>query len=419
MPLPLYVHIPFCRSKCAYCDFFSVPINARKPRFSFERYIKALLNEINAKLALYRGEGFSTVYIGGGSPSLMPAECAALFCAGVRQINVKSCRGINAASPIEWTVEMNPADVTEELLKAWGEGGANRLSLGVQSLSDKTLKAIGRRGRAEQNIAALTLASSVWRGELSVDLIAGLPYQSAADLCEDISAVLAFNPAHISLYQLTLEEGAPLFALSAAGAVPLPDDDEAALIWNAGKDMLANAGLLRYEVSNFALKGHECRHNIAYWHLNSFIGAGPGATGTLVRGSACTRLENTKDIDEWLAFWENEECAALFAEQGATAIERAHMRVEQVGYADFAFETLMMGMRLTSGVSEAAFRARFAEGLDGLFGATLQKWESAGRLKREGGCASLTDDGLLFLNAFLLECLTELSSNPLLAKKGV
>ena len=406
----LYVHIPVCRSKCAYCDFFSVPINDAGHSFSFDSFIKALLNEIKAKQAIYAADGFSTVYIGGGTPSLIPPKSVLALCDCVRRIN--------AATPVEWTVGMNPADVAAPLLKAWSDGGANRLSLGVQSFSDKTLKAVGRRGNSAQNIAALALASSMWRGDISVDLIAGLPCQTCESLQDDIAAALAFNPEHVSLYQLALEEGTPLFALNADGAVPLPDDDEAALIWNAGKESLVNAGFFRYEVSNFALLGHESRHNMAYWRLDSFIGAGPGASGTLVSGNTCTRLENTKSIDEWLAFWGDEENARVLAELGTCALDRAPERVDQVDPADFAFETLMTGMRLTRGIDEAEFSGRFAEGLDGLFGATLQKWEEAGRLKREGGRVALTEDGLLFLNAFLLECLDELKSNePYLLKK--
>ena len=399
MPPSLYIHIPVCISKCSYCDFFSLPLKEVASFFSFERFANALLNEIRAKQAIYGAKGFSTVYVGGGTPSLIPHGYVSSLCEGIRQIS--------SAPPLEWTVEMNPADVTAEKLKAWRDGGASRLSLGVQSFSVKSLKAIGRRGSRDESIAALSLASSIWEGDISVDLIAGLPCQSVASLRKDIEAALTFNPAHVSLYQLALEEGTPLFALNADGAVSLPDDDEAAIIWNAGKDMLVNAGLSRYEVSNFALKGHESRHNMAYWRLNSFIGAGPGASGTLARGDACTRFENTKDIERWLLFWENEGSdEASLPEKHE--LNKAPMRIEQVGRADFAFETLMMGMRLTCGISEADFSARFPEGLDGLFGAALQKWERAGRLKREGGRVALTEEGLLFLNAFLLECLDEL-----------
>ena len=348
----------------------------------------------------------------------MPPECVSFLCEGIKKINGAQAEGSGQANgetcPLEWTVEMNPADVTEKLLKAWNDGGANRLSLGLQSFSGKALKAIGRRGDAKQNIAALGLAASMWRGELSVDLIAGLPFQSETSLQSDISAALSFNPSHVSLYQLTLEEGAPLFALNSRGAISLPDEDEAASIWNAGKKMLVEAGLYRYEVSNFALKGQESRHNMAYWQLNSFIGAGPGASGTFVSGGNCVRIENTKSIEEWLAFWGDEENAASFDinafAQDAAAFKGAPAHIEKVSYTDFAFETLMMGMRLTKGISEADFSARFAEGLDGLFGRTIKKWLEAGRLKREGGRMALTEAGLLFLNAFLLECLDELYS---------
>ncbi len=415
MYLSLYIHIPVCISKCLYCDFFSLPLKETASFFSFKRFAPALLNEIRTKAKIYGASGFSTVYIGGGSPSLIPPQCVSSLCSGIRSIHNSANHGLAGnAPPIEWTVEMNPCDVTAEKLKAWNEGGANRLSLGIQSCSDKTLSALGRRGNNAQNIEVLSLASAVWKGDISVDLIAGLPFQSALSLRGDISAILAFKPAHVSLYQLAIEKNTPLYTLNAKNAMLLPSEDEAAEIWNAGKDMLMGAGFSRYEVSNFALPYHESRHNMAYWRINSFIGAGPGASGTLVSGNRCIRFENEKNIEKWLLFWENRSVADDCA-LDENALNNAPMRIEKIEPKDFAFETLMMGMRLAEGIKEEDFRVRFSAGLDECFGGTIKKWERVGRLKAEGGCVFLTEEGLLFLNAFLVECFGELSQKDIQA----
>ncbi len=402
----LYIHIPFCISKCAYCDFFSV--TTENPFFT-ERFIKALINEIRAKMFLYAASGFSTVYIGGGTPSLIPVEQVSLLCDFIKRVS-----STKKPSAFEWTVEMNPSDVTEQLLSAWARGGANRLSLGIQCLSDKALSALGRRGTAAQSIEALALASALWKGDISLDLIAGLPFQSASSITQDISELLEFKPAHVSLYQLTVESETSLFKLIEEGSIILPDEDESAEIWNAGKDVLCRAGFSRYEVSNFAIGGHESLHNMTYWRVNSFIGAGPGASGTLVEGNSCLRLENTKDIESWLLFWENKEEAGDL-EWTKGALDEAPIRFERIEPRDFALETLMMGMRLSKGIRDEDFLARFSLSLDECFGGTIKKWERDGKLKREGGRTALTEEGLLFLNTFLVECFEEFSELTVLS----
>ncbi|MBO8449662.1 MAG: coproporphyrinogen III oxidase family protein [Spirochaetes bacterium] len=401
--------------KCTYCDFFSIPVSGLPAGFSPGRFISALVQEIEAGRRLYRAAGWSSVYTGGGTPSLLSPEDIRILCRAVG-------RNIRTSPSAEWTVEMNPEDVTSGRLAAWEEGGANRLSLGIQTLQEPALRVLARRGSPQAVRRALQTVTDCWHGDLSVDLIAGLPFQTPASLADDLEEVLAFAPAHVSLYQLSVEDGTPLARQKAAGAVPLPDEEEAAEIWEAGKCILEQNGFRRYEVSNFARPGHESQHNLAYWHLEPFFGAGPGASGTLVAGNSALRLENTRDLPAWLAFWENppfvfdresgfgpDSLHRTFPLPEARLFRDFPFHAEKIAPQDFAFETLMMGMRLTEGISGEAFRQRFGITLSACFGRTFSRWEQAGKLKTGGGRVFLTGPGLLFLNAFLVECLDELT----------
>lgn len=442
----LYIHVPVCIQKCSYCDFFSIPIHKTPAGFSFESFVTALLNEINLKMRVYAADGFSTVYIGGGTPSLLPAKNVAALCGGLRRLapgqdflrakkpgralSAHAGSGSECAARTEWTVEMNPGDVTQDALAAWAGGGANRLSLGIQSFNEKTLASVRRRNSPEENYRALDAVSREWRGGLSVDLIAGLPFQTEQSVLHDLSSVLEFSPEHVSLYQLSLEERTPLFSLArnkkAAGrggeAAFLPSEDEAADMWLAGKDFLEARGFVRYETSNFALPGFESKHNETYWRLNSFIGAGPGSAGTLVAGNRCFRFDATRDIDRWLSFWRDfpvdayDDASALLC-GGEAETDRpvrfppdAPVEISEIPAPDFAFETIMMGMRLSSGMSNKDFHRRFGADMFSFVGKTLEKWMERGMLVVDGDNVRMTEEGSLFLNAFLVDCAAEIDT---------
>lgn len=392
MKASLYVHIPLCLKKCDYCDFFSVTphdfpqASASANKLPTDLIVSGLVGELRACREDYGLTGVDTVYIGGGTPSLLTGEDIALLCAAIREYRVAG-----EARVREWTIEANPEDITEEWLDSCARAGINRLSVGVQSLENECLSAVSRRGNAEKTIEALSLVSRVWKGRLSVDLIAGLPGQTKKSLISNLEKVSGFHPDHVSLYSLTIESGTPLARkLDSSLITTLPDEDMAADIWISGRDWLESNGFAQYEVSNFAKPGYESLHNMTYWHLNSYVGVGPGATGTIVQGDTGVRFTNTKDIDSWLTD------------------PRMKRETETITRKDLMIETVLMGMRLASGISKNDFLHRFGTDIFSCIPKTLQNWAEKGLLETDSQRLALTKEGLLFLNRFLSDCMNEL-----------
>jgi len=385
----LYVHIPVCLKKCDYCDFFSVPHSQFPASVTsdgpYANLIQSLVREIETRTAELGIRRWKSVYIGGGTPSLLDPE-------DLRALGRCISRSISQDSEYtEWTIEANPEDITAEWLNACRESGINRLSMGIQSMQDSELSGIGRRGSRQSNIEALTLVRQCWPGQLSLDLISGLPGQTREKLMSDISEIAAFHPDHISLYSLTVEEGTPLERKTAGtGSITLPDDDEAADLWISGRDFLETLGYLQYEVSNFSLNGRQSRHNLTYWNLDTYIGVGPGATGTIIQGDTAVRNTDTRDIAKWL-------------QNPADSFE-----TEKIDRSECRREVLMMGMRLLAGLSRKRFKDRFDQDILDLIGHTAKRWENRGLLAVSPGSLALNRDGLLLLNGFLVESLEEM-----------
>ena len=391
----LYIHIPVCLKKCDYCDFFSLPLDgltnvgARTARETVQdRLVDGLCREITWWQERFRIEAWKTVYIGGGTPSLLSHGNIARLCA-----KIDTCEKKGLSSYSEWTIEANPEDITGEWLRACTEAGINRLSIGVQSLDDACLAAVNRRGSAEKTLAALALVSRIWKGRLSLDMIAGLPGQTAQTLVEDLSRIQAFGPDHLSLYSLTVEDGTPLSRKVRGKNGPiLPNEDEATDIWLAGRDYLRANGFTQYEVSNFCRAGSESRHNLTYWNLESYIGVGPGATGTIVKNDTATRYTDSRDIAQWLDD----------PEKGR--------ETEEIGRDESLKEVLLMGMRLASGIDKSAFRERFGYEILSCVPETAARWIRNGLLQDSGTSIALSPEGLLYLNRFLADCMKELDA---------
>ena len=383
------MHIPVCLNKCDYCDFFSVPLSqypANTCTHIFNPLITALLNEITFRRNEYSINDWKTIYIGGGTPSLLSPE-------NIYRLGKGILTGIENtdSNPVECTVEANPEDLTEEWLDACSKAGINRLSLGIQSLNDGILENIGRRGTGKTNRRALEITKKKWKGNFSLDLISGLPDQNLQDLLHDIDEIIFYKPDHISLYSLTVEPNTPLGKkLDESSNFNIPNDDESASLWIAGRDYLKQKGYFQYEVSNFALKGFESRHNMTYWNLDSYIGVGPGATGTIITGDTANRTTNTHDISRWL-----EEPESSFT-------------VEYINKTDCIREVILMGMRLSSGLNRKKFLHRFGIDILGLIGNTLKKWSEKKMLIITPKSIALNEDGLLILNRFLEDCFDEL-----------
>lgn len=390
--MTLYIHIPFCLKKCDYCDFFSrIPENSQfiVKNFTINDYIEAVLNQISFLAEHFSVKNFTSVYIGGGTPSVLSANQLKILCEGIAPL----------ANGAEFTIEANPGDVSEEFLQAAASGGINRLSLGIQCKNDEVLRAVGRRTTVSQIEGAISMIGKFWRGAWCADFIAGLPLQSKEMLAEDIEFVAENGASHISLYSLAVEEGTPLAENIRSGKTR-HDADFADEVWIFAREILEKKGFFQYEISNFAKKGFESRHNLSYWTLRDYLGAGAGATGT----AGEKRFTNTKDIAKYIEFWKNVP--------PKTQLLNAPGETEILDFETREFEFLMMGLRTLRGVGAREYERRFGGNLASRLGAdkadgVFSQWQKKGlaRATRISGETffSLTRDGILFLNKFLRE----------------
>ena len=391
MNASLYIHVPFCAGFCDYCDFYSEALEADDPR-PF-RYVERLLLDAEILFGEYEVERVPTVYIGGGTPSVL----------GVRGIT-RLLKGIGSLLPEkagEFTVEVNPESADESFLAACGENGVNRISAGVQTFHTRSRRVVHRRGNAALLPRRLALIARFFPGSFSADLLSGLPFQDEAALLRDIEATLSFNPAHISLYSLTVEDGTPLaerMRKTPRRSAGLPSAEEADRVWLFGRDTLERAGYAQYEVSNFSPPGKESRHNIRYWRMENWLALGPGASGTLIndRTGIGRRYTVKPDVDAWL-----DRCAGDPA-AGPPVTEEALDRLTLMK------ETLLMGFRFTGGPDGALFRKRFGREIEEVIPRTIAAWRTRGLFQADR--TALTKGGLLFLNPFLLDTFLEMET---------
>jgi oxygen-independent coproporphyrinogen-3 oxidase len=274
----LYIHIPFCVKKCSYCDFYSLPGRLE----DIENYVRAVLREARS----YKQLSFQTLYLGGGTPSLLGAENLKKLIAGLRE-------SLDLDGLVEATVEVNPESATFEFLGATKDAGINRVSLGVQSLNDRELESVGRVHTAARAVDAVTLARNFGFTSISADLIIGLPGQTWSTLYATLKTLVNLGVNHLSVYCLSLEEGT---LLTQCPPDNLPSDDQQAELFELAREFLIGQGFIHYEISNFALQGHECLHNLNYWRGGEYLGLGPAAASHL---QGC-RSRNRHALDEYL-----------------------------------------------------------------------------------------------------------------------
>lgn len=365
-PVALYVHIPFCRSRCAYCAFNTYAgLEALIPTYG-----EALCAEIRAAPSVPA----HTVYLGGGTPSLLPPDTLARILQCLRE-------HFPLQPDVEMTLEANPGTVDRAYLQAARELGINRLSLGVQSVHPDELRLLGRRHTWEEAVAAMDAARAAGLDNVNLDLIYGLPGQTPSRWQETLEAALALGPDHLSLYALTLEEGTPLQGRVARGEIPPPNDDAAAEMYEWAEARLERAGYIHYELSNWARSDrHFCRHNLTYWYNEPYLGLGAGASSWW----GGRRWTNVRHPEEYIR--------RLSAGQSAAEeMEEIPLRLEMG-------ETMMMGLRLVAGMSDGRFRARFGMGMAEVFGAELSRLAGQGLLEWDGQTARLTPRGRLLGN---------------------
>lgn len=369
----LYIHIPFCRRKCAYCDFFS--LSSSDPDL-VDAILKATLAELKLFLTQLGRPPLTSVYIGGGTPSLLTEPQLEILLEAVSA----EIKRHHPGEPPEWTIEANPESLSPRFLALCAQHGVNRLSLGLQSFQDRLLRRLGRPGKAEHNHRALALLEEGWGQSLNLDLMVGIPGQRDSELDDDLNHLLAARPGHVSLYSLSPPPGTELAALI--------EPHEQEHHWFRGYEILEEHGYRNYEIANFAIPGRECAHNLACWQLEPYLGVGAGAVSTLPgAGGEIYRLYNPHDLN-------------LFR-QGAAV--NWGLRLETVTPREFLFEHLMLGFRLRQGIVKSRFRARFGTTIPELFGELWASWRQRGLVVPDRKAYRLTDAGRFILDSLLLD----------------
>ncbi len=374
----IYIHIPFCAAKCRYCDFVSFADPAGR-----EAYIRALCGEMALCAAAGPWREYDTVFLGGGTPSVLPeGEIARVL---------EALFGAFSIAPgAEISIEANPGTLDPQKLCEYREAGVNRLSIGLQSAQNQLLRNLGRIHTYEDFLESFGLAREAGFSNINVDIMYGLPEQALEDYLSTIEALAALSPEHISAYSLILEENTPLYMDVNGGAQSLPDEDAAYDMHRAGIELLAKRGYRRYEISNYAEPGFESRHNLNYWNNGEYLGLGLNAHGAMRVDGKWLRLENTSSLGNYI------ERAA----RGERPLARDPQEIPPAGEM---FETVMLGLRKTEGIKDETFRARFQKSMGEVFPEALRRLNAKGWLVSEGGFYRLTDEGLDFQNLALLE----------------
>lgn len=368
-PLGLYLHFPFCVRKCRYCDFLSFPSGEA----GREIYLERLKEEIKARGAIYQDYNIETLFIGGGTPSLMTGQQLTEL--------LDTVRASFHVSPVgEWTMECNPGTTDAETLRIYRNAGINRLSFGLQSMNDEELKYLGRIHTAKQFAENYQAARRVGFENINIDLMSALPGQTTASWMDTLNKAAAFEPEHLSAYSLIIEEGTPFWDLygddrsgeanadgiiadGGAGqqgkaAIPaLPDEDSERQMYHLTKRILAEKGYARYEISNYARKGFECRHNLIYWQRKDYLGLGLGAASMVGN----RRFSNVSDMTSYMHDWSY--CQKEILDRKA--------QIE---------ETMFLGLRCTAGVSDRMFTEKFGQSMMDIYGDIIRKYLSEGFL---------------------------------------
>lgn len=373
-PMELYVHIPFCIKKCDYCDFLSGPADEETQN----KYVEALLTEINKSEGFFERE-ISTVFIGGGTPSAVRSESIIRIMDALRRRFVFS-------ENTEITMEANPGTLTPEKLKAYRNGGINRLSIGLQSADDRELLSLGRIHTYQEFLESYFLAREAGFDNINIDLMLAIPGQTRKSWNRNLKTVADLRPEHISAYSLIVEEGTPF----AARKLELPDEDEEYRMYEDTAGILGEYGYHQYEISNYAVKGYECRHNKGYWRRTDYLGLGLGAA-SLTGGN--TRWNNTRNMQEYL--------------KNSGNPQKIRKDVSVLTGKEQQEEFMFLGLRMTEGISETEFQSCFGIPLSDIYGEILNKYKNMGLLEKENGFWRFTRRGIHVSNWILADFLQD------------
>lgn len=380
--LELYIHIPFCIKKCAYCDFLSSPQNKQV----IDKYVEALLQEIQAHKSSYQYNAnyyVSTIFLGGGTPSILGAT-------QIKHIFKALHEAFHISSEAEITIEANPGTVTKEKLEAYKQVGINRISFGLQSANNDELKMLGRIHTYEEFLESYELARECGFDNINVDLISAIPKQTLASWEETLERIIKLNPEHISAYSLIIEEGttfAEVYGEGKAGEKELPSEEEERAIYQKTEELLEQADFYRYEISNYAKEGMECKHNLGYWERKNYLGLGLGASSLLDN----VRFHNTEDLTAYME--KSPDLKAIRCDE--------EMLTEAAQMEEFVF----LGMRKMKGISAQEFEAAFGKSIYDCYGKNIERMKQEDLLEEKDGYIRLTKRGIDVSNYVFAEIL--------------
>ena len=376
--LELYIHIPFCVRKCSYCDFLSAPATEQ----TREAYMAALFAEIGGRAKDYSDRTVTSIFIGGGTPSLLSGE-------QIGQLMDRIREQFAMAQDAEITMEVNPGTASAEKLRNFYTAGINRLSIGMQSAQAEELKNLGRIHDFEGFCQVYREAVEAGFTNINVDIMSGLPGQTLASYRDTLEKVLHLEPMpqHISAYSLIVEEGTPFAAMAERGELPLPEEETERAMYEETIEVLAKYGFHRYEISNYAKPQKECKHNLRYWERGEYLGIGLGSASLIQN----MRMNNTREMSEYL-------------EKSAVPKEM-RKDVEFLENRQQIEEFMFLGLRKTYGVSKKEFHRAFGRELEDVYGQTLKKFIEEDMIKEKKDRIFLTEDGVLVSNQILSEFL--------------
>lgn len=370
--LELYIHIPFCVKKCAYCDFLSGPSDEK----SRERYVELLCEEIQVCRGKVEEYQVSTVFFGGGTPSVLQGEQIKRIMETLRKVFVFE-------ADAEISMEMNPGTVTSEKLVAYREAGINRLSIGLQSVQDEELKLLGRIHTYDEFLHSYELARKAGFENINIDLISAIPGQTVSSWAKTLKTIVDLNPEHISAYSLIIEEGTPFFEKygEGSGQEMLPSEDEEREMYRQTKQILHEAGYERYEISNYSKEGRECRHNIGYWERAPYLGFGIGAASLFEE----TRSANPSNIEEYRTSFEKK------------------FQAEKLSVEEQIEEFMFLGLRMMKGISKQKFAEAFGKEIEEIYGKQIERLKKAELLEENDDRIYLTEKGIDISNSVFVE----------------
>lgn len=379
--LGLYLHIPFCRSKCAYCDFYSLPAQSDEV---MERYVNALIAHMQSYKKGARDYVADTVFIGGGTPTALPPESLTRLIRAVK-------RNFSLMRDAEFTVEANPATVDHTSLSHMRRLGVNRLSMGLQSANNNELAALSRIHRREDFAASFRAARRARIENINVDLMFGIPYQTRQSFMKTLRYLVHFEPEHISLYDLILEPGTPLFQKRAS--LPFPSEDEEVEMYLSAVEFLAQNGYVQYEISNFARPGCQCRHNLKYWNCEEYLGLG-AAAHSFFRGN---RFSFAREMERYMRGVEVPASSIRITDQNDAVSPK-----ERLG------EYIMLRFRLSAGLNCREFARLFGTSFEQRYGKKMAPYVQNGFATYKDGVYALTPRGM-FVSNYILSDLLEFS----------